>query len=103
MAILREKKLGPKFWGFLSQCLGPKGTLLGPICPLKGTILCLRATMVKPTESDPLMYSLVPMACIMGNSGPSRENKRAALGPFGAPGICFTAPKGTKAHDTNMS
>ena len=39
----------------------------------------------------------------MSNSGPSRENKRAALGRFGAPGSEFMAPKGARAHDTNMS
>ena len=35
----------------------------------------------------------------MGNSGPSRKNKRAALGSFGVPGSRFMA----KEHDTNMS
>ena len=39
----------------------------------------------------------------MGNSGPSRKNKRAALGSFGVPGSRFMAPKGAKEHDTNMS
>ena len=39
----------------------------------------------------------------MGSSRPSRENKRIALGPFRAPGSGFMAPKGAKAHNTNMS
>ena len=39
----------------------------------------------------------------MSNFGPYRENKRAALGLFGATGSGFMAPKGARAYDTNMS
>ena len=38
----------------------------------------------------------------MSNCGPSRENKRAVFGPFGAPGSGIMGPKGAKAHDINM-
>ena len=58
-------------------------------------------TMVVPIARTHLC-SLGPTSCTLSNFGPSRENKRAVLDPFGAPGSGIMGPKGAKAHDINM-